>query len=128
MSPPLISPDDYALIKPYIMLPMILSAFERDKKIIEESGAIKTPAPYVQTIDDAMQRARADLYEIKREFRKRGIKVMDAVLGEHSIEAKYMCRGYNGVFEMQNEYLSAQASVMMRDYLAGTKRPPEGGP
>lgn len=119
MSPPLISPDDYVLIKPYILLPLILSAFERDKNSIVESGAIKTPYPYVLTIDEAMKRARADLYEIKREFRKRGIKVFEMERNEYGIEAQYLCRGYRGTYEMLDDFLAAQASMMMHGYLSG---------
>jgi hypothetical protein len=127
--PPMIGSEDYALIKPYIILPMILSAFERDKKIIEESGAIKTPGPYVAMIDVAMSRVSADLRDVKRQFRERGIKVHTVERGDFLIEAKFVCRGYTGKFNLRDQYLSAEAGVLMLGYLTGndadTKRPPD---
>jgi hypothetical protein len=126
--PPMIGSEDYALIKPYIILPMILSAFERDKKIIEESGTIKTPAPYVAMIEAEMSRVSADLREVKRQFRERGIKVHTVERGDFLIEAKFVCRGYTGKFNLRDQYLSAEAGVLMLGYLNGneeTKRPPD---
>ncbi|WP_103110293.1 hypothetical protein [Brevibacillus reuszeri] len=117
--PPMIGSEDYALIKPYIILPMILSAFERDKKIIEESGVIKTPAPYVAMIDVAMDRVSADLREVKRQFRERGIKVHTIERGDSLIVAKFVCRGYTGTFNLRDQYLSAEAGVLMHGYLLG---------
>jgi hypothetical protein len=117
--PPMIGSEDYALIKPYIILPMILSAFERDKKIIEESGAIKTPAPYVAMIEAAMSRVSADIREVKRQFRERGIKVHTVERGDFLIEAKFVCRGYTGKFNLRDQYLLAEAGVLMLGYLTG---------
>lgn len=119
MSPPFISPEDYALVKPYIILPMILTAFERDKKIIEGSGAIKTPAPYAAMIEAAMKRVSTDLRNVKREFRERGIKVYEVGRRGNLIEAKFVCRGYTGKFNLRDTYLIVQAGEMMRAYLSG---------
>lgn len=131
--PPLISSEDYVLIQPYIVLPFIISALERDRKVIAESGVIRTPYPYILAIDDAIKQARTDLYEIKQECRKRGIKVFDTERNKYGIAARYMCRGYHGVFEMLDDYLTAQASVLMHGYIGGRgaevladmKRPPD---
>lgn len=121
MSPPTISSEDYALIKPYIILPMILSAFERDKKFIESSGAFKTPVPYVTVIEAAMKRVSADIRDVKREFRKRGIKVYEVDRKYGVIEAKFGCRGYTGTFSLLEGYLVSQAGVIMCSYLCGNE-------
>lgn len=127
MHPPYIHSSDYALVKRYLILPLILSAFERDKGVIEGSDAIKTPGPYIDMIEAAMQRVNADLREVRREFRERGIKVHTVGRKERATEAKFVCRGYTGKFSLLDAYMAAEGGELMRVYLRGedVKRPPE---
>ncbi|GGF87101.1 hypothetical protein [Paenibacillus aceti] len=109
------TPTDIQYVKMYLLLPMILSAFERDKKIIERH--LKTPGPYISSIDSAMDRVAVDLKEVKRKFRSLGIKVYEEARTEKGIEAKYLCRGYHHDFDMLWSRIAAECGVLMESYL-----------
>jgi len=110
-----ITNEDRRIVKRYIILPMIITAFERDSRYIQEQ--LKTPGPYVDVIKGASERAHKDLMEVKKYFWLRGIKVYDEQNTRVGRKAKFMCRGYTSFMELRWEYISAEASVMMRKYL-----------
>lgn len=110
-----ITNEDRHYVKRYIILPMIITAFERDSLYIEEQ--LKTPGPYVDVIKGAIDRAHKDLLEVKKHFWLKGIKVYDEQSTRIGRKAKFMCRGYTSFIELRWEYISAEASVMMRKYL-----------
>ncbi|MNW47227.1 hypothetical protein D3C74_245520 [compost metagenome] len=107
--------EDGAYVKMYILLPMILSAFERDKKVAEKS--FKTPRPYVSLIDAAINKVETDLKEVRRKFRILGIKVYEEKRTEIGIDARYMCRGYHYDLNMLYSFIAAESSVLMEKYL-----------
>lgn len=113
--PPGITEEDHALIKPYILLPIVLSAFERDISVI--NGTVKTPEPYKEIITAAMDRVTLDLTELRREFKQRGIKVLDMQRTERGYEAQYLCRGYQRKFILLDGLVRAEGEILMRKYL-----------
>ena len=108
--------EDRELVKRYILLPLVIRAFERDSQIIQ-SGQIKTPDPYVDAISAAVKKANAELSGIKQKFFKKGLKVIQQKTDEDGIDTKFMCRGYNEDMYLRWEFISAQASILMRKYL-----------
>ncbi|MEK4360790.1 hypothetical protein NYE48_27675 [Paenibacillus sp. FSL M7-1455] len=115
MLPPGITDDDHALIKPYILLPIVLSAFERDLNVIKT--AVKTPDPYVDLISAAMDRVTRELTELRNEFRKRGIKVYELERTEVGYRAEYLCRGYQRTFSMLDGLVRTEGGILMRKFL-----------
>ncbi|UPK45948.1 hypothetical protein [Paenibacillus pabuli] len=57
--------EDRALIKSHIILPRVLTAFERDIALINTT--LKTPGPYVNVIAEAQRKITADIYEIRKQ-------------------------------------------------------------
>ncbi|MDR9852878.1 hypothetical protein RJP21_04590 [Paenibacillus sp. VCA1] len=113
---PEVTEEDHALIKPYILLPLILSAFERDMNAIK--AAVKTPDPYVDVLSTAMDRATHELTELRHEFRKRGIKVYELERTRIGYTAHYLCRGYQRTFSILDGLVRAEAGVLMRKFLS----------
>lgn len=109
------TPFDLQYVKMYLLLPLVLSAFERDKKIIEQN--IKTPGPYINFIDSAMDRVTLDLKEVRRKFRLLGIKVYEETRTDKGIDARYLCRGYHHDYKMLWSRIAAECSVLMEKYL-----------
>ncbi|APO44949.1 hypothetical protein BS614_13645 [Paenibacillus xylanexedens] len=64
-----ITPEDRALIKSHIILPRVLTAFERDIELINTT--LKTPGPYATLIAEVQRKITADIYEISKQFRTR---------------------------------------------------------
>ncbi|MFD2611900.1 hypothetical protein [Paenibacillus gansuensis] len=103
------------MVKEFLLLPMVLTVFERDTKII--ASHVKTKAPYEQALQLAMDRVTANLAELKREFRQRGIKVFDSERTASGVHCKYLCRGYENQFDMMWLYIRAEVELRMKHYL-----------
>lgn len=103
------------LVKSYLLLPMILSAFERDSAIL--SAHLRTPTPYLEVLETAAAVATTDLRDVRSEMRKRGIKVYEQNKLNTGIEAKFICRGYHERMLLLNDIVAAQAAIHMRRYL-----------
>lgn len=103
------------LVKSYILLPLILSAFERDSAIM--SAHLRTPAPYLEALKIASSTATVDLRDVRQEMRTRGIKVYEQDRLKIGIEAKFICRGYHDRMLLLNDMIAAQAAIHMRRYL-----------
>lgn len=103
------------MVRLYLLLPLVLSAFERDKDIA--SYSFRTPEPYERVIDMAQRRVEADLKEVRAKMRVLGIKVYknDRTFG--GIEARYQCRGYHYDFNMLSSLIAAECQVLMEKYL-----------
>lgn len=110
-----ITDEDRLYVKQFILLPLIIAAFERDCRYIQDN--LKTPEPYVDTIKLAINKAQEDFKEIKKYFWLKGLKVYEENQTQNGIEAKFKCRGYQSDMELQWEFLTAQASILMRKYL-----------
>ncbi|WP_416293096.1 hypothetical protein ACM7Q1_20480 [Paenibacillus illinoisensis] len=106
---------DQALIKSHIILPRVLSAFERDIALI--NATLKTPGPYVDAIAEAQRKLTADIYEVRKGFRTRGIKVYEEVTDGDGVTARYKCRGYQAEMRIRWSMMTAEAGVLMRKYL-----------
>lgn len=109
------TPTDMQLVKMYLLLPLVLSAFERDKRIIEQN--VKTPGPYVNFIDSAMDRVTIDLKEVRRKFRLLGIKVYEEIRIKNGIDARYLCRGYTHDYKLLWNFIAAECSVLTEKYM-----------
>ncbi|MBW4084963.1 hypothetical protein [Paenibacillus sp. S150] len=107
--------QDNMLVKSYILLPLILTAFERDATIM--SKGLRTPEPYMEVLHNAANTATADLRDVRAEMRSRGIRVYEQQRLEAGIEAKFICRGYHERMLLLDDVIAAQAAVQMRKYL-----------
>lgn len=110
-----ITPDDRMYVKRYILLVLVIAAYERDCRYIEDN--LKTPGPYIDTIKLAINRAWDDLKDVKKHFRSKGLKVYEQNSTKIGIHAKFMCKGYRSEMELRWEFITAEASVLMRKYL-----------
>lgn len=115
-----ITSEERALIKSYLLLIFIHKVFERDCRIIQESGVFKTPQLYVEIVGNGAKRAAILLREVKQEFMKRTIKVYNIQRGVNGIEARYACRGYVGSMELLWPSFREEMMCRMRAYLGLT--------
>lgn len=112
-----IAETDRILVKRYLVTHMVLTAFDRDKGNIKNSGFFKTPSLYTDLIDKAMDEATKELTSVRKAFRDRGIKVYEEGRTSLGVEAKFMCRGYHEPMEMRWAFIAAEATVLMRMFL-----------
>ncbi|WP_110930974.1 hypothetical protein [Paenibacillus bouchesdurhonensis] len=107
--------EDMSLVRLYLLLPLVLSAFERDKELA--SYTFRTPEPYMRMIDAAQRKVEADLKEVRKKFRELGIKVYEEHLTFTGLDAKYLVRGYHHNFSMLSSLIAAESQVLMEKYL-----------
>lgn len=125
MAVPGITQEELSLIKSYLLLIFIQKVFERDIRILKESGVFRTPQLYMELIANGDQQATMLLAEVKREFRQRNIKVYQIGQDDHGPDAKYVCRGYTGEMRILWPAFRNEMLVRMRVYLG---LPPFSGP
>ncbi|GAB6926376.1 hypothetical protein JCM10914A_03590 [Paenibacillus sp. JCM 10914] len=117
MAIPAVTTEERALIKSYLLLMFIHKVFERDCRIIQESGVFKTPQLYVEVVANGAKRAAILLREVKQEFTRRAIKVYDVEQDNDGIQAKFACRGYLGSMNILWPSFREEMMDRMRAYL-----------
>ncbi|RAR41659.1 hypothetical protein [Paenibacillus sp. MDMC362] len=117
MAIPAVTTEERALIKSYLLLMFIHKVFERDCRIIQESGVFKSPQLYVEVVGNGAKRAAVLLREVKQEFTKRAIKVYDIGQNQDGIHARYACRGYIGSVNILWPSFREEMLDRMRAYL-----------
>lgn len=107
---------DMVLVKKFMVYPRVLSAFERDKQIIE--AQMDVPQPYLRVIDAAMDLVTQDIKELKKGFRERGIKVYDELDDGYVLTAKYMCRGFHADLPVTTDLMNSDVRIKMEHYMS----------
>ncbi|WP_246246152.1 hypothetical protein [Paenibacillus lemnae] len=115
-----ISTEERSLIKSYLFLRFIHRVFERDCRIIQESGIFKTPELYVELVGSGAKKTAVLLKEIKQEFKSRSMKVFEISRSPDGVEAHYSCRGYVGCIEILWPSFQQEMMTRMRAYLGLT--------
>lgn len=115
-SPPVTAVDELGTIKEAMLLNLLLTIFDRDSKVIQESK-LKTKQPYLDLLQRAMDAAAADLAKLRNRLRENGIKLTDERRDAKGIGCVYWCRGYRASFEMLWHFAKAETEIRMRKYL-----------
>lgn len=89
-----LKPDESKLVKDYILLPLLLDVVETDRGILS-AGALKMPAITNAIIDRLQKAALADLAQVRKNMRERGLKVYEDRKTRLGIEVEFLCRGYH---------------------------------
>lgn len=108
--------DESRWIKEFVLLPMVMTAFDRDMKLV--ASVVKTPGPYTDAFQRILDAITAELSQIRKDLGRAGIKVYDPVrTKDGGVEAGYKCRGYEGKFAMIAETFRVEAELYMRRFL-----------
>ncbi|TKH42976.1 hypothetical protein C1I60_15705 [Paenibacillus terrae] len=109
--------NELSLVKSYLLLIFIRKVFERDSLIFEESGMLKTPELYVEMVNAGVDRTGILLSEIKHEFNKCHIRVLDIQQNHSSVHATYISKGNKEQFSMAMPAFRKEMYERMRAYL-----------
>jgi hypothetical protein len=116
---PLPTEEDLEAIKRYVIIPMVLTVLQRDKKVIEDS-ALKTKQPYLSLMDAAMKKAHGEIYDTRVSLRSSRIKIYDEKRTENTIEIKYTFRGYQHTASLLWHIIKNDVESMIQHYLGAT--------
>jgi hypothetical protein len=112
--PASITEKDRALIKPYVILPMIQTAFERDSNVFLH---LKTPDPYVDWLTQARERLAGEARKIKNEAYRRGIRIENQHRVDNLFLIRFQCRGNFGDLTLSDAEVAEEATGIMRRVL-----------
>ncbi|WP_234489427.1 hypothetical protein [Paenibacillus sp. S28] len=117
MAAPGMTSEEASLIKSYLLLIFIHKVFERDIRIMEESGVFKTPQLYSELIVNGDRQAGTLLAEVKREMKRRKIRILRILQDDAGVRAEYSCRGYTDEMNILWPAFRNEMLVRMRVYL-----------
>lgn len=115
-----LSEEEQQLLQNYILLPLILHVFQRDKKVFAES-AIKTKGPYLKLMESVIHEVENDLIQVRKELRRAGIKVYEELKTEEGIHVKYTFKRYHHEGEYLWCILGFEVEQVMERYLVYVK-------
>ncbi|MCZ8516797.1 hypothetical protein O9H85_31420 [Paenibacillus filicis] len=107
--------EEIRFLKEYVLLPLVLTAFDRDAKRI--TAAVKTPGPYADTIQRAIDAITFDLAQLRKYFRANGIRVFDTEKTTDGIRTKYVYKRRQSEFILLTNLIRVEAELLMRRYL-----------
>ncbi|NGZ75686.1 hypothetical protein [Saccharibacillus alkalitolerans] len=110
--------DELSLIKSYLLLTHILKAFENDAKRLESDDSMQTSPLYTEMIRSASRCTAVLLSGIRREFKKRSIRVCEVKHDGSGVDADYLCRGLHGALHIDKEPFDLEVDQRMRAYLS----------
>ncbi|AHV98967.1 hypothetical protein [Paenibacillus sabinae] len=113
-TPTSITEEDRALIKPYVILPLVLHAFERDTRVFLN---LRSPDPYVDWIHAARERLCHETRLTRYEALKRGLNIYKNERTGSGIVVKFHYRGSGGEMTLENREIAEIAVSLMRKYL-----------
>ncbi|OWR27221.1 hypothetical protein CDO73_23540 [Saccharibacillus sp. O23] len=110
--------DELSLIKSYLLLTHILKVFENDAKRLKSEATVHTSPLYIEMIRSASQCAAVLLSGIRREFKKRHIRICEVKHGEAGVDTDYLCRGLHGTMHIDSESFRSETDLRMRAYMS----------
>ncbi|KZS45678.1 hypothetical protein AWU65_07015 [Paenibacillus glucanolyticus] len=112
-----LKPDESKLVKDYILLPLLLDVLEKDRGILS-AAALKMPV-ITNTIIERLQKAvLADLSQVRRDMRQRGLKVYEERKTRLGVEVEFLCRGYHHKLSMLWGLVESEIEQRSYTYLA----------
>ncbi|MEK3674598.1 hypothetical protein [Paenibacillus sp. FSL R10-2771] len=105
------------MIRDLILLPYIDTMVAKSMKEIELSGNVLSRA-YLTTGRYIQKRIIQDVYDLRRELKKRNIKVIEDTQDEFITYNKVFFRGYQERFGMTRDVMRTEISLRLTQYTA----------
>ncbi|WJH34488.1 hypothetical protein MJA45_18950 [Paenibacillus aurantius] len=114
--PPQPTESEAALVRKYVLLPVLLTMLQRDIDAVTRS-ALKVSLPYIVIMQRMMDTVREDLSRVRSGLGKAGIRIYTEEKNAKGIQCKYVCRGYHESFTMSRDSVKAEVSLLAGQYV-----------
>lgn len=114
---PLESEKELAMVKTFVLLPIILDVLQRDMDRMQRETQLKMIKVYVRLLKQIQDQALRELQDLRRAFRQRGIKVYRQRRTAYGLEADYLCRGYHYHLALLWGQVKAELEVRLSEYM-----------
>ncbi|OMF76639.1 hypothetical protein [Paenibacillus glucanolyticus] len=108
--------EDLVLVKNYLKLPVVMDVLQNNMDKIESSD-LKMQALFAAHLSSLSDKVNRELYDVRQEMRKRGLKVYEERRSEKGISAKYLCRGYNHEMNLLWGLVKSETETKIADLL-----------
>ena len=102
--------EELKIVKQSLILPIVLDVLSHDIRVLQGSSA-KMNGLYIRFLHSLQDRVSLELYHLRRELRKSGIKVYRQERAKQGLEAEYLCRGYEHRFTMLWGVVKAEVEI-----------------
>jgi hypothetical protein len=113
--------EDRYLMEQFIYLPMVLTVLNRDMNAIQHSQ-IKLKQPYLLMIEEAMKKIQKELSEIKKEMKKRHLKVVKMQQDEAFTMYSFLYKGYEEHHNYFNPRIRNKVQELIIHYFINKER------
>lgn len=110
------TPEEFTMIRDYVLLPHMLTMVQKCVDDIDNSSYLLKKL-FVAASQEVMNRISKDLYEIRRELKRRNIKILNDEQVDTVLYYHFVCRGYQDRFGIVREVMRAEISVRFTKYL-----------
>ena len=107
---------DRDLIEKAIYYPMVLKVLEKDLYTIER-GPFKLPKPYVKWIRKTMEVIQKQLFFVKRDMKKKGMKVQEVRRDDTFTTYLFVYRGFQEYHSYFNPRIRNKVEELLAYYL-----------
>ncbi|MBP3951117.1 hypothetical protein [Bacillus suaedae] len=114
-----IKPEELKLARLFIYLPMARKVMEKDLTKVNAAG-FKFSEPYTEMIEGCIERIGKEIYKIKRDLNKIGLKVYakDRVQGDLFVRYLVKCRGFEQEMAILSEVMKNSVRDIIINYMA----------
>ncbi|AJY76488.1 hypothetical protein [Paenibacillus beijingensis] len=107
--------EERTMIRDYILLPHMQKMVQRSIADVECSTNILKRL-YLMAGQKILDLITKDLYRLRRELKKRNIKILTEEQSDLVIYHRYYCRGYEERFGMTREVMRSEISLQLTKY------------
>lgn len=113
---PLETPADLQHVKQAVLYPVLMDVLERDMQTLN-TLQLKMPRIYISSLRRTQDQINADLVQVRRHLRERGIKIYEMKRTAEGLDARYVCRGYHHHFSMLWSLVRAEVESRLAAYM-----------
>lgn len=117
----IITNEELEMIRDYILLPHMEKMVQKSIDEAQYSTNILKRL-YILASQKILNQIIQDMIALRRELKKRNIRVLDEEQSDFIIFHKYYCRGYKDQFAMTRDVMRAEISVQLTKYMSELAR------
>jgi hypothetical protein len=110
------TPDELEIIRSVLVLQNMVIMLEKQYSDMQYSLHLLKPL-YLNITDTLIVAVNRDLAELRRELRRRKIKIIDDEQNDFVLYVNYICRGYEGRIGFTREVIKAQIQLRLTQYI-----------
>lgn len=104
--------EDLKLVKEFLLYQLLIEVLDRDLQVLKPVN-LKMKDVYIKALRKQRNDATKQLSEIRKQMRKRGLKVYQEHRDQTMIQVNFLCRGYHHDFSMLWPLVKAELQIKL---------------